>query len=211
MNVLLKPTPSAASAAVAHAIMAYDRATDALVAELPVPRLLDSLALKIAAVPAEDARGALSYPLTGRQAAAFGFLLGLPPALRDADCFLESVRGRADESSAEKREALAELGAVAPLPRRRSGRLTEGELVVPVLRLLEAAEGRPLTPGELARGLAGLLDGSEKRFERQVRAMIARRAEETSFIRRGLAACDAADGLRISAHGQQVLRALRCN
>ena len=51
MNVLLKVQPSPDAAKIAHSVMAYDRATEELDLELPIPLFLDTLALKIARVP----------------------------------------------------------------------------------------------------------------------------------------------------------------
>ena len=76
MNVLLKVKPPDA-AKIAHSVMAYDRVTEELDLELPIPLFLDTLALKIARVPPEDKYGALSYPLDARAVDTFRFLLGL--------------------------------------------------------------------------------------------------------------------------------------
>ena len=54
MNVVLKVQPSPDAAKIAHSVMAFDRATEELDLELPIPLFLDTLALKIARVPPED-------------------------------------------------------------------------------------------------------------------------------------------------------------
>ena len=61
MNVLLKIQPPPDAAKIAHSVIAYDRVTEELDLELPVPLFLDTLAVKIARVPPEDKYGALSY------------------------------------------------------------------------------------------------------------------------------------------------------
>jgi hypothetical protein len=81
MNVALKIAARSDAATVEHSVMAYDRNTDALVGEWPIPRCLDSLALEIARVSPEDAAGAASYPLNDRQLGEFGFLLGVEALL----------------------------------------------------------------------------------------------------------------------------------
>lgn len=85
MNVALKIAARSDAATVEHSVMAYDRNTDALVGEWPIPRCLDSLALEIARVSPEDAAGAASYPLNDRQLGEFGFLLGVEALLGPSD------------------------------------------------------------------------------------------------------------------------------
>ena len=51
MNVLLKVQPPPDATEIAHSIMAYDRVTEELDLELPIPLFLDTLAVKIASVP----------------------------------------------------------------------------------------------------------------------------------------------------------------
>ena len=51
MNVLLKVHSPPDAAKIAHSVIAYDRATEELDLELPIPLFLDTLALKIARVP----------------------------------------------------------------------------------------------------------------------------------------------------------------
>ena len=48
MNVLLRVQPPPGAAKIAHSVIAYDRVTEELDLELPIPLFLDTLALKIA-------------------------------------------------------------------------------------------------------------------------------------------------------------------
>jgi hypothetical protein len=224
MNIALKENPLAAAATVAHSVMAYDRASDALAAELPIPLPLDSLALTIADVPPADADGAASYPLAGRQLEVFRFLLGLDIDMTSREYFLESVRGLAPEFSAAKLQAIAALAEVSPLlPRsgRPARRITEGELVVPILRLLEAGSPEWMTTGELVARLSALFapfgtDGGaaagrdDSHFSQKLRNLISHQSDKKSFLRRGLAEYSAAsDSLRISERGRSLLSGLR--
>jgi hypothetical protein len=93
MNLLLKVHPPPTAAKIAHSVMAYDRATEELDLELPIPLFFDTLALKIARVPPEGKYGALSYPLEARAVDTFGFLLGLDVDMSKREYFL---RTRAD-------------------------------------------------------------------------------------------------------------------
>ena len=94
MNAIDKIRPGPEAATVVHGIMAYDSLTDELVVELGIPLFLDTLALKIAQVPAEDVLGALSYPLNSRQVETFKFLLGLEVDREfPARYFLEAMPG----------------------------------------------------------------------------------------------------------------------
>ena len=91
MNVLLRVQPPPDTAKIAHSVIAYDRATEELHLELPIPLFLDTLALKIARVPPEDKYGALSYPLEARAVDTFRFLLGLDVDMSKREYFLEST------------------------------------------------------------------------------------------------------------------------
>ena len=77
MNVLLRVPPPPDAAKIAHSVIAYDRASDELDLELPIPLFLDTLALKVAKVPPEDKFGTLSYPLEASAVDTFRFLLDL--------------------------------------------------------------------------------------------------------------------------------------
>jgi len=100
MNAIQKIRPGPESATVVHGILAYDTLTDRLVTELDIPLFLDTLALKIAQVPADDPGGALSYPLNSRQVETFRFLLGFDVDLTHREYFLEAVPVRVKHSRA---------------------------------------------------------------------------------------------------------------
>src|ERR1700688_3178099 len=109
MNVPLRVPPPPDAAKIAHSVMAYDRATEELDLELPIPLFLDTLALKITRVPPEDKYGALSY-------------------------LLESTVGHVTSFGPEKLEAVELLTQVTPRPRyarTEKPRISERELVVP--------------------------------------------------------------------------------
>src|SRR5882757_6899659 len=134
MNVLLKVQPLPDAAKIAHSIMAYDRTTEELDLELPIPLFLDTLALKIAKVPSEDKYGALSYPLEARAVDTFRFLLGLDADMLKREYFLESTVGHVTSFGPRKLEAVELLTRVTPHPRyarTEKPRISERELVVP--------------------------------------------------------------------------------
>jgi hypothetical protein len=140
MNILLKVQPPPAAAEIAHSIMAYDRSTEDLDLELPIPLFLDTLALKIARVPPEDKYGALSYLLDARAVDTFRFLLGLDVDMLKREYLLESTVGHATTFGPRKLEAVELLTQVTPRPRyarTAKPRISERELVVPTLRLLD--------------------------------------------------------------------------
>ena len=91
MNVQLRIVRSTDAAQIAHSILAYGSASEELELEVPVPLFLDTLALKVAGVPAEDKFGALSYPLGSKAVETFRFLLGLDVNTESRDYFLEST------------------------------------------------------------------------------------------------------------------------
>ena len=93
MNAFLKVQASPDTAKVAHSVMGYDRATDELKLELPIPFFLDTLALKVAQVPPDDKYGAISYRLDARAVDTFRFLLGLDVDLSKREYFLEPTVG----------------------------------------------------------------------------------------------------------------------
>ncbi len=59
MNVVLSVQAPIDTAKIAHGVMAYERATDELDVELPIPLFLDTLTLKIARLPRGQVRRAL--------------------------------------------------------------------------------------------------------------------------------------------------------
>ncbi len=224
MNVVLKVKPLPDDAAVAHSVMAYDRSTDVLVSELPIPMFLDSLALKIAQVPAEDVYGAASYLLEAKQVDTFRFLLGLDVETQARHYFLEASQGVKPDFSKAKLEAVAALSHVSSLPRPRNWltrRISESELIVPTLRLLEAKNGDWMTTSELVPSLSDLFGPSgadaeilagrsDTYFSQKVRNMISHRHQTASFISQGMAEYSADQhGLRILDLGKSLVEALR--
>jgi hypothetical protein len=224
MNEALRIRVGLKAGSVLHAVMAYDRSTDDLVSELDIPFFLDSLALKIAEVPAKDRYGALSYPLNARQVDTFRFLLGLEVNLNSHEYFLEAVPKAVSTFSRSKLEAVELLTAVSttlPLSRQRTRRISERELVVPTLRLLESGNRAWQQMTELIRRLTDLLTPSDTDasilagqhdtyFSQKVRNLISHRDQETSFIKRGLADySETRHSLRITDHGRSLVRALR--
>jgi hypothetical protein len=224
MNVVLRIKPSRHAASVAHSITTYDRVTESLVSELAVPPLLDALALRIAEVPAEDPYGAASYRLPAKAVGTFRFLLGLDVDLQTQDCFLEAWPRSASVSQPAKRKVLGMLSRMSPRPcydRGGRDRISEGELVLPTLRLLGAANGTWMRTTELIRHLTKLLTPSgpdaqvlpgrcDPYVSQAVRNMVSHRKQPGNVISLGLAEYDPArHALRISSRGRAVVRALR--
>ena len=221
MNVLLRVQPLPDAAKIAHSVMAYDRATEELDLELPIPLFLDTLALKIARVPPDDKYGALSYPLDTGAVDSFRFLLGLDVDMSKREYFLESTVGHVASFGPRKLEAVELLTQVTPRPRyarTETPRISERELVVPTLRLLDDGNrGWMATSDVIARLTelfapagqdAEILEGrSDTYFSQKVRNMISHRDQASSFIHRGLAHYERR-GLRISDAGRSTVRAL---
>jgi hypothetical protein len=221
MNVLLRIEPHPAAALIAHSVMAYDRATEELGVELPIPLFLDTLALKIARVPPEDKYGALSYPLEARAVDTFRFLLGLDVNLSKRDYFLESTVGHVTSFRPRKLKAVERLTKVTPRPRyarTETPRISERELVVPTLRLLDDGDSGWMATSKLIARLtelfapsgqdAEILEGrSDTYFSQKVRNMISHRDQSSSFIHNGLAHYER-EGLRISSQGRSAVRGL---
>lgn len=221
MNVVLKVQPSPDAAKIAHSVMAFDRATEELDLELPIPLFLDTLALKIARVPPEDKYGALSYPLEARAANTFRFLLGLDVDMSKRDYFLESTAGHVTGFGPQKLKAVELLTQVTPHPRyarTEKPRISERELVVPTLRLLDNSNRGWMDTNDIIAGLtelfapsgqdAEILEGrSDTYFSQKVRNMISHRDQPSSFIHNGLASYDR-HGLQISDEGRSTVRAL---
>jgi hypothetical protein len=163
MNVLLKiPSPPAA-AKIAHSVIAYHRVTEELDLELPIPMFLDTLALKIAIVPPEDKHGALSYLLKERAVETFRFLLGLDVDMSKREYFLESTVGHVTSFGARKLEAVELLTQVTPHPRyarTEKPRISERELVVPTLRLLENGNSGWMATSDIIANLTELFTPS---------------------------------------------------
>jgi hypothetical protein len=221
MNVVLKVQPLPVAAKIAHSVIAYDRATDEVDLELPIPLFLDTLAVKIARVPPEDKYGAHSYLLEARDVDTFRFLLGLDVDMLKREYFLESTVGYATSFGPRKLEAVELLTRVTPRPRYArtdKARISKRELVVPTLRLLdEGNRGWIATSDMIARLTelfgpsaqdAEILDGREDTyFSQKVRNMILHRDQPSSFIQQGLAHYEQ-HGLRISDQGRSTVRAL---
>ena len=221
MNAIQKIRPGPEAAMVVHGILAYDAVTERLVAELDIPLFLDTLALKIAQVPAEDERGALSYPLNSRQVETFRFLLGLEVNLTSREYFLEAVSGPSEAFSRKKLKAVAVFSAGSRGRGWQTRRISESELIVPTLCVLEASNMGSLSTGELIRQLTELLAPSgidakilegrhDTYFARKVRNLISHRDHDGSFIRQGLAEYnDNRHSLMITDLGRSLVRALR--
>jgi hypothetical protein len=221
MNALLKVRPPLGAAKIAHSILAYDRATEELDLELPIPFFLDTLALKIARVPPEDEYGALSYPLEAKAIDTFRFLLGLEVDMSKREYFLESTARLVTTFGPRKLEAVELLTQVTPRPRyarTRHARISERELVLPTLRLLDRGTRGWVATSTLIERLTELFgpsgqdaeildDRSDTYFSQKVRNMISRRNQPSSFIHQGLAEYEQ-HGLRISDLGRTTLHAL---
>ncbi len=211
MNVALKIARSDAST-VEHSVMAYDRNTDELVGEWPVPRCLDSLALKIARVPAEDALGAVSYRLNDRQVSGLGYLVGVEAPAEAREFFLEATHGLAPGFPALKVEAfdvLARAMTGFKSVRRSRGRVTPGELIVPLLLVLDDFASRWVGCRELAQRIEALL-GLPDSVGMEPAILSAAELLRGPLVRPVLVEADeAGDRLRISQDGRRVIRAIR--
>jgi hypothetical protein len=222
MNVLLKVQRAPDATKIAHSVIAYDRATEELDLELPIPLFLDTLALKIARVPPEDKYGALSYPLEARAVDNFRFLLGLDVDLSKREYFLEATVGHVTSFGPRKLEAVELLTQVTPRPRytrTEKPRISERELVVPTLRLLDDSNTGWMEMSDIIPRLtelfapsgqdAEILEGRrDTYFSQKVRNMISHRDQSSNFIHRGLAHYERR-GLRISDLGRSTVQALR--
>ncbi len=221
MNVLLRVEAPPAAAKIAHSVIAYDRETEELDLELPIPLFLDTLALKVAEVPPEDKYGAVSYQIKAKAVDTFRFLLGLDVDIAKRDYFLEPTVGHVTSFGPQKLAAVEVLAQLTPRPRytrTEKPRISERELVVPTLRLLyEDNEGWMATSDIIARLTklfwptgqdAEILDGrNDTYFSQKVRNMISHRDLRSSFIHRGLAHYER-HGLQLSNEGRLTVRAL---
>lgn len=221
MNVFLKVQPQPDAAKIAHSVMAYDRATEELDLELPIPFFLDTLALKIARVPSEDKYGALSYAMEKRAVDTFRFLLGLDVDTSKREYFLESTVGHVTSFGLRKLTAVELLTQVTPRPRYNRTdrpRISERELVLPTLRLLDNDKRGWMGTSDIIARLTELFAPSgqdaellERRgdtyFSQKVRNMISHRDQPSSFIHKGLAHYER-HGLRISDEGRSTIQAL---
>ena len=224
MNVILSVSSPRVALSVSRGIVGYDRSTDKLRSQLDIPEFLDSLALKIAEVPEEDVRGALCYPLNSKQVNTFRFLLGLDVNTETQEYFLEPQERPTSSYSSKKLESVNTFTALAEKPsrwRRRTKRISERELTVPTLRLLEEGEERWVTTSKLIGQLSNLFQPSgtdaeilagrsDSYFSQKVRNMISHRDQETSFIKQGLASYSHIEqGLQITQRGRGLVAGLR--
>jgi hypothetical protein len=250
MNVILPVRPGKAIADTPHVIVAYDRGTDEPVIVLPVPGFLNSLAMKIAEIGDDDPDGVFCYVLGEHQVDAFRFLLGLPSNLDRYEYFLEPAQPPESESDTDRKiqappygngqvvsdlisksandearsEAIAafeELAAPSQTKNRKSSRITESELTVPTLRILEDFHEEWVTTSILIGRLTELLRPSgtdaeilaarhDTYFSQKVRNMISHRHNHNSFINRGLAEYESSiHCLRITKPGVRLVSALR--
>lgn len=221
MNVFLRVQPPPNATKIAHSIIAYDRLTEELDLELPIPFFLDTLALKIARVPPEDKYGALSYPMEARAVDTFRFLLGLDVDMSKREYFLESTVGHVTSFGPRKLMAVELLTQVTPRPRytrTEKPRISERELVVPTLRFLDDGNGGWMATSDIIARLtelfapsgqdAEILEGrGDSYFSQKVRNMISHRDQPSSFIHKGLAHYER-HGLQISDAGRSTVRAL---
>jgi hypothetical protein len=250
MNVVLPVRPGKGIVGTPHRIVAYDRATDEVAFVLPVPGFLNTLAMKIAEVGADDPNGLFCYVLTSRQVGTFQFLLGLPSNPDRYEYFLEPAQpleavpaadrtaqapgqgdgqvapdltsglGR-DEARAESVTAFEELAARSQAKYTKTSRITESELTVPTLRILEDLNGEWVATSMLIGRLTELLRPSgadaevlagrhDTYFSQKVRNMISHRHNHSSFIHRGLAEYDSSTHcLRITELGVRLVSGLR--
>lgn len=144
MNVVLRHRQADNAFTVAHSITAYDRRTDELVSETPIPRFLDTLAIKIAEIGEDDPEAVLSYELSARQVSTFTFLLGLQRPHSPVSFFLEPSGEDRAKYPPKKADAIVvfdRLALQSIRTRREQRRITESELTLPTLRILEDSNG----------------------------------------------------------------------
>jgi hypothetical protein len=224
MNVLapIKPLPDSVS--VTHCIVAYERTTDNVAFEQDVPKFLDTLTFKVSEVDEDDPTAAFSYLLSPQQITTFSFLLGLANNVDRYEYFLEPCEHKLRDLPPRKAGsviAFETLSAKSVRLNRRTPRITESELTVPTLRILEVSQPRWVTTSELIRQLtelfrptgtdAAILDGrSDTYFSQKVRNITSHRGQASSFIRNGLADYNKSEqGLRITNLGRELVSGLR--
>ena len=221
MNVVLKAPSSPNTVEIRHSILAYQFLTEELVLELPIPMFLDTLALKVANIPPEDKYGALSYPLEPRAIDTFRFLLALDVDLQHREYFLEPTVGVVSDVPQRKLEAFALMTELTPHPRymrSEKPRISERELVLPTLRLLDRSNRGWIATSDLISQLTALFSPSgqdaeilggrsDTYFSQKVRNMISHRDQSSSFISRGLAQYEQ-HGLAITDLGRSTVSAL---
>jgi hypothetical protein len=224
MNVLapIKPLPD--SVIVTHCIVAYERATDKVAFEQDIPKFLDTLAFKLSEVDEDDPTAAFSYVLSPQQISTFSFLLGIKNDVESYEYLLEPCEHKLRELPPQKVSsaiAFETLSTRSARTSRQSRRITESELTVPTLRILEDNDRRWVRTSELIGRItqlfrptgtdAAILAGrSDTYFSQKVRNMISHRDQDSSFIRNGLADYNRSEqGLRITELGGDLVSGLR--
>lgn len=223
MNVVLPIAAKSNVLSVHHSIVGYSRETQRLVSEFEVPGFLDTLAQKIAEVDSDDPDAVFNYFLTPRQTTAFLFILGLNADLNSTEYFLEpsSKSKHYNEKKAEAVSVFTALSARSQTHNRKQQRITESELTVPTLRILNQNNGRWVKTSELQECLtklfepsgidAEILSGrSDTYFSQKVRNIVSHKTQNSSFIKKGLADYSLEQhGLRITERGHDLIEALR--
>jgi len=224
MNILvpLKPNPNAVSAT--HRIVAYDRVTDELAFEQDIPKFLDTLAFKLAEIDEDDPNAAFSYELSPRQVTTFAFLIGITNNVERFEYFLEPGGHKVRDLLPQRAEAIAAfetLCARSASRNRRTQRITESELTVPALRVLEENYPHWVRTSDLIKFLTELFKPTgtdaaifagrtDTYFSQKVRNMISHRDQRSSFISNGLAEySEYEQGLQITTLGRNLISGLR--
>jgi len=223
MNAVLPITAKSNVTSVYHSIVGYSQETQRLVSEFKVPGFLDTLALKIAEVDSDDPNAVFNYSLTPRQVVASIFIFGLKADVNTVRYFLEPSADdiHYNEKKAEAVSVFTALSARSQTHNRKEQRITEGELTIPTLRILNQSSDRWVTTTELKEQLttlfkpsgtdAEILAGrSDTHFSQKVRNIISHKAQNSSFIKKGLADYSSAQhGLIITERGHRLIEALR--
>jgi hypothetical protein len=224
VNVVAPVRPAFDAVRITHRLVGYDRATDQLAVEIDIPPLLETLCFKIAAVAYDDPGAVFSYCLNLQRLEILAFLLDLVVDPDRLEYFLEPGGPNPANASPERLEALVSLQKLMPRPEPRDGYgipISEHELAIPTLRLLQAGGDGWMMISEIAARLARLFKpmclatrpagqhGSADCIG-SVEAMIAHRAESTSIFGAGLAQYDPTlQSLRLTDLGRAVISGLR--
>ena len=217
MNVILPLRQNDRTTAISHAICAYETATGELAHEWAVPPFLVTLALKVAEVAPDDS-GVLAYPLSERQVQIFRFLLGIHCDVSRFEYFLEGSSDAPPSPSTSAYQIIAAVNGPGRRTGSSAGRITEAELTLPTVRLLQRKGERWLQVGALVKQLthlfapngrdAQILAGrSDTYFSQKIRNIVSHRQQSTSFIRHGLAEYSAERlALRLTRLGSETLK-----
>jgi len=131
------------------------------------------------------------------------------------------VPGPSEAFSRRKLEAVAVFSAGFRDRGWQTRRISESELIVPTLRLLEASHNGSLGTADLIRRLTDLLAPSgidadilegrhDTYFSQKVRNLISHRDQDGSFIRQGLAEySETGHSIMITSLGRSLVQALR--